>query len=129
MRGVAQVVQVWRRVRRGLATLDGSARLEKELGWVFDCGAPENNTKNGVANPCLFMQEFASRSCIRLGGVDDESKLPVEDEAQASLAQLAEHALRKRTVVGSIPTGGFLPRDRGTSKLRNGQKRKGCSGN
>ena len=26
----------------------------------------------------------------------------------ASLAQLAEHALRKRTVVGSIPTGGFL---------------------
>ena len=28
--------------------------------------------------------------------------------ACASLAQLAEHALRKRTVVGSIPTGGFL---------------------
>ena len=27
--------------------------------------------------------------------------------AHASLAQLAEHALRKRTVVGSIPTGGF----------------------
>ena len=26
----------------------------------------------------------------------------------ASIAQLAEHALRKRTVVGSIPTGGFL---------------------
>ena len=26
----------------------------------------------------------------------------------ASLAQLAEHALRKRTVVGSIPTGGFF---------------------
>ena len=26
----------------------------------------------------------------------------------ASLAQLAEHALRKRKVVGSIPTGGFL---------------------
>ena len=28
-------------------------------------------------------------------------------EASASLAQLAEHALRKRMVVGSIPTGGF----------------------
>ena len=28
----------------------------------------------------------------------------------ASLAQLAEHALRKRTVVGSIPTGGSLHR-------------------
>ena len=27
--------------------------------------------------------------------------------AMASIAQLAEHALRKRTVVGSIPTGGF----------------------
>jgi hypothetical protein len=27
----------------------------------------------------------------------------------ASLAQLAEHALRKRTVVGSIPTGGSWP--------------------
>ena len=27
--------------------------------------------------------------------------------AVASLAQLAEHALRKRMVVGSIPTGGF----------------------
>ena len=26
----------------------------------------------------------------------------------ASIAQLAEHALRKRTVVGLIPTGGFL---------------------
>ena len=26
----------------------------------------------------------------------------------ASLAQLAEHALRKRTVVGSIPTRGLL---------------------
>ena len=28
---------------------------------------------------------------------------------RASLAQLAEHALRKRMVVGSIPTGGFFP--------------------
>ena len=27
---------------------------------------------------------------------------------EASLAQLAEHALRKRTVVGSIPTGGYM---------------------
>ena len=27
---------------------------------------------------------------------------------QASLAQLVEHALRKRMIVGSIPTGGFL---------------------
>ena len=47
------------------------------------------------------------RSCIRLDSLDDEPKLPVENEAQASLAQLAEHALRKRTVVGSIATGGY----------------------
>ena len=52
----------------------------------FDCGAPENNAKNGVANPFLLKQEFASRSCIRLDGVEDEWKLPVENEAQASLA-------------------------------------------
>ena len=29
-------------------------------------------------------------------------------EASASLAQLAEHALRKRMVMGSIPIGGFI---------------------
>ena len=29
--------------------------------------------------------------------------------ASASLAQLVEHALRKRMVMGSIPIGGFLP--------------------
>ena len=29
------------------------------------------------------------------------------DAASASLAQLVEHALRKRMVVGSIPTGGL----------------------
>ena len=69
-------------------------------GFSIDCGASENNVKNGVANPFLFMQAFASRSCIRFDVVDDECKLPVENEAQASLAQLAEHALRKRTVVG-----------------------------
>ena len=28
--------------------------------------------------------------------------------SSASLAQLAEHALRKRMVVGSIPTGGLI---------------------
>ena len=32
----------------------------------------------------------------------------LEFENKASLAQLAEHALRKRMVVGSIPTGGLL---------------------
>ena len=32
----------------------------------------------------------------------------LERDSMASLAQLAEHALRKRTVVGSIPTGGLF---------------------
>ena len=32
----------------------------------------------------------------------------IEKFRNASIAQLAEHALRKRTVVGSIPTGGFF---------------------
>ena len=32
----------------------------------------------------------------------------IEKIRNASIAQLAEHALRKRTVVGSIPTGGFF---------------------
>ncbi len=32
----------------------------------------------------------------------------IEFSAEASLAQLVEHALRKRMVVGSIPTGGSL---------------------
>ena len=42
-----------------------------------------------------------SSSRVALGATDFSST--------ASLAQLAEHALRKRTVVSSIPTGGFLP--------------------
>ena len=33
---------------------------------------------------------------------------PKECTHMASIAQLAEHALRKHTVVGSIPTGGLL---------------------
>ena len=34
-------------------------------------------------------------------------RLQMETESNASLAQLVEHALRKRMVVGSIPTGGL----------------------
>ena len=42
------------------------------------------------SNVCLTVQQ-----CIR------------QATPEASLAQLAEHALRKRMVVGSIPTGGW----------------------
>ena len=41
----------------------------------------------------------------------------------ASLAQLAEHALRKRTVVGSIPTGGFSQRFANKGPLRGSNPR------
>ena len=47
----------------------------------------------------------------------------IEITATASIAQLVEHALRKRTVVGSIPTGGFLFGSRARQKMsmRNAQ--------
>ena len=41
-------------------------------------------------------------------------------EPQASLAQLVEHALRKRMVVGSIPTGGLLALTERDAKMRQG---------
>eukprot|EP00975_Prorocentrum_lima_P002920 642753-Prorocentrum_lima.AAC.1 len=40
----------------------------------------------------------------------------VLQESQASLAQLAEHAFRKRMVVGSIPTGGSMTCNASSSK-------------
>ena len=50
----------------------------------------------------------AVHSCYRTARHPILSVSHFEDRfAHASLAQLVEHALRKRTVVGSIPTGGF----------------------
>ena len=46
------------------------------------------------------------RLCDRVWNVA-VSFFPFCTLSHASLAQLAEHALRKRMVVGSIPTGGF----------------------
>ena len=43
-----------------------------------------------------------------LGNTPQYDRLGTPVMCDASLAQLAEHALRKRMVVGSIPTGGFL---------------------
>ena len=39
----------------------------------------------------------------------DAISMAAADCTTASIAQLAERTLRKRTVVGSIPTGGFRP--------------------
>ena len=41
---------------------------------------------------------------------NNQTSLPRWQRSRASLAQLAEHALRKRMVVGSIPTGGLCLR-------------------
>ena len=56
------------------------------LGWQpAACAACRSNM-------CLTVEQ-----CIR------------QATSEASLAQLAEHALRKRMVAGSIPAGGFVP--------------------
>ena len=55
--------------------------------------------------------DFSTMSCATIqnyegrGKADTEKKFVMRD--YASIAQLAERALRKRTVVGSIPTGGL----------------------
>ena len=52
----------------------------------------------------------AASSCIDsclLSACTIRRNLHVVPTLWASIAQLVEHALRKRTVVGSIPTGGF----------------------
>ena len=50
----------------------------------------------------LCSRNRCAQKQIRLSG------LAGPNAASASLAQLVEHALRKRMVVGSIPTGGCL---------------------
>ena len=52
-----------------------------------------------MATP-IPIQNFLSTSNFHKG-------LHIVPTPVASIAQLVEHALRKRTVVGSIPTGGF----------------------
>ena len=47
------------------------------------------------------LQVLSAKKCLT--GICIFGKFPVS----ASLAQLVEHALRKRMVLGSIPTGGF----------------------
>ena len=53
-----------------------------------------------VANEVMF-------GCGASRGQDPRAHV-ISKRACASIAQLVEHALRKRTVVGSIPTGGLL---------------------
>ena len=50
--------------------------------------------------------------------------------SMASLAQLAEHALHKRMVMGSIPIGGLmlLPKDRAVGQANNSGARRGGVG-
>ena len=75
----------------------------------------------GFESPrCRLMLGFSAQSVDSLPGTTllrggrasrfhhKLSAWPTSNCASASLAQLAEHALRKRMVVGSIPTGGSL---------------------
>ena len=49
----------------------------------------------------------ATRGVYPVPRLQPPDELPDGQHLNASVAQLAEHALRKRMVVGSIPTGGF----------------------
>lgn len=67
--------------------------LQQSDGPWFDSGWPDFQILRFAAkNTCGFLSK-RNQYCALL---------------TASIAQLAEHALRKRTVVGSIPTGGFF---------------------
>ncbi len=55
---------------------------------------------------CLLICAFW---CVCFAHVPAFPLITCLQTGMASIAQLAEHALRKRTVVGSIPTGGFFP--------------------
>ena len=50
----------------------------------------------------FFARELASRPAIQTPIADTQL------HGAACIAQFVEHALRKRTVVGSVPMGGFL---------------------
>ncbi len=76
-----------------------ASRRPRPLATPF---APSPRSLGKVA-PCPPGQRLLHVSRLSLGGCLRGKG------ADASLAQLVEHALRKRMVVGSIPTGGLLP--------------------
>ena len=74
---------------------------------------------NGIYCPQPLQFSFRMRTIYELSADHMFNSITPSDQAThnvhehhvnntASIAQLAEHALRKRTVVGSIPTGGSL---------------------
>ena len=74
----------------------------------------EHLTVENCSNQMVPGSIPGGRIFIVLDATTDSSCGPLGERNQyrasltASIAQLAEHALRKRTVVGSIPTGGFF---------------------
>ena len=68
-----------------------------------------------MAQLCASLSGLSPRWLLQLllGAKERPKTLRIILSADASLAQLAEHALRKRMVVGSIPTGGFIAVSRG----------------
>ena len=75
--------------------------------------APDAISKLGCmaqSHAAVSVSEF-----VRLSSTE-KKVLPFKrnpSQVMASLAQLVEHALRKRMVVGSIPTGGFKDENHG----------------
>ena len=74
-------------------------KLRLSLNFKGRCGVGDFYIDNRVAATTFTGEEFGH---IRF--LNSETQCIF---AMASIAQLVEHALRKRTVVGSIPTGGF----------------------
>ena len=74
---------------------------DKPWGSVISAAAVQT-----IIGPCAHWSRISFRSGTATGHhllrANSSAPLP-----SASLAQLAEHALRKRMVVGSIPTGGL----------------------
>ena len=62
------------------------------------------------ATPGISAKRKATSVGFRFLGLGTRYSHGAMSALNASIAQLAERALRKRTVVGSIPTGGSLRR-------------------
>ena len=63
----------------------------------------------GIVAARLLLCGMPPRRCQATATCKFPAVVPVDADCYASIAQLAERTLRKRTVVGSIPTGGFSP--------------------
>ena len=71
----------------------------------FACAYPSARVKFSRSSPRILTTPFHARAKQDKVGLNLATR---KMHAFASIAQLVEHALRKRTVVASIPTGAFF---------------------